>query len=390
MSLLQANNSENVGNKTQKQQTIDMMAKKLAFTAMEESEFEENKIIRAAKTRVGYGGRRDRLKPTSNFVGRCNFCPGDPNQIGPTLDSERKPTSKYVLYPTLKTLALDTVMETELELEENEIDNALKNLAFKTIEESKAKNQVENIQEVSKDHGEKLNADLKEINRKAKELASSIIMETEFEENDIDHAAKKLAFTAIVESEAETNGLNQDSLKSKVNENVANELSKRILYSTTIAESMAENNGIETTARKLVSLEDLKQLKSETNVEVNQLDKDKETKINHVAKKLVYVSTHDAEKEENDILKIAMQLVSDSLAKGLQKFKLELIASEAQQKNLVVAEEIVSVTKLPLDDKVDQKKQQKQKKQQIPKWRRFKNLFTTCWRSNSIADIDLH
>ena len=46
--------------------------------------------------RVGYRGRLDVLKPTSNFVEKNNFCPGDLNQ-----GSEPKPTSKYVLYPTL-------------------------------------------------------------------------------------------------------------------------------------------------------------------------------------------------------------------------------------------------------------------------------------------------
>ena len=54
------------------------------------------------QSRVGYRGRLDRLQPTSNFVERCNFCPGDLNQGGPTLDSEPKPTSKYVVYPTLQ------------------------------------------------------------------------------------------------------------------------------------------------------------------------------------------------------------------------------------------------------------------------------------------------
>ena len=38
--------------------------------------------------RVGYRGKLGRLKPTLNFVERCNFCPGGPNQGGPTLGSE--------------------------------------------------------------------------------------------------------------------------------------------------------------------------------------------------------------------------------------------------------------------------------------------------------------
>ena len=51
--------------------------------------------------RVGYRGRLGRLKSTLNFDARCNLCPGGPNHGGPTLDNERKPTLKYVLYPTL-------------------------------------------------------------------------------------------------------------------------------------------------------------------------------------------------------------------------------------------------------------------------------------------------
>ena len=364
---------------------IDELAKKLAYTTISEVENEESVINELAK------------KLAYTTISEVENEENEINELA-------------------KQLAFATI--SEVENEENEINELAKKFAFATISE------VENEESVINELAKKLayttisevENEENEINELAKKFAFATISEVENEENEINELAKKFAYTTISEVENEKNEI--DHLAKELVSNVLVEASSDVKIE--LAQSTQLDGQVETADSALfddsVPIEEIFQEFMAKGADIND--------ISSIADKFVGnifhgIFTKEEEEQKSEISSIAKSLIENFLSTEIDDSALfarlgqimdEVFAdvdddddvvdveNETQQNILDKQQLSLSRTNLKMqtqpisslpttlnviatiDEGEDVNSIQQQQAPPLSKWRRFKNFFTCCWR----------
>ena len=334
---------------------IEKLAKKLAYTNISEVENEESEINKLANT---------------------------------TISEVEKEENKII--ELAKKLAYTAIFE--VENEESEINELAKKLAYTTIFE--AKNE-EN-----------------EINELTKQLALKSILQAESEENQINHLAKQVSLNSISVAENEENKI--DQLAMKLVSNAVMEASSEMKIETKqlngqveIADSALFEDSVpieEIFQEFMAKGADINDISSIADKFVGNLfhgifmkeEEEQESEISSIAKSLIenFLST---EVDDSALFARLGQIIDEVFA-DVDDDDVVDVENESQQNILDKQQPSLSpatlemqtqpISTLPTtlndittaDEGAVANSIQQQQAPPLSKWRRFKNFFTCCWR----------